>query len=696
MSSNRGANAVSNQVLSNEVLVLKRSGLRWPRLAVIALAAGTAAMALPRSSQGAIDLFINGGGDGTWENGDNWTSGAPPMASESAFIDSGNVVTSSGASNVANELQVGVGENSYGSNGNPGGTGVLTLLSGSTITTGGNLVVGQGQTSADTSGTININTGATLNIKGGNSLLGFFDSSDADPTTGTINVNGGAFNWNAGNNNATLWIGGDSLTPHFGKGVVNLNSGTMTGAAVRVGDFGTGTLNVSGGTLTSSFYLSVGLGSHAASGSGNVNITGGTLNLAQLTVNEAKNATCTVTQSAGTVNIGNVTGIDGYNARIGLSATGKGVYTMSGGVLNVAGNDLAVGPGQSGEMNISGTAVVNVNNMAVAGKSSDYGLALGGANNGTAVVNQTGGTVTIFNTSLLGVFFQGTDGGTSTYNLSGGSITTNGISSDNGTTTKTFNFNGGKLVAGNDMTVPNPARNATPTNFFTTISGGGATIDTSGHAVTWVTALTGAGSLTKSGAGSLTLTAANSYGGTTTVSGGELYVNNTSGSGTGGNSVLVTAGTLGGSGMVGGAAAVAGTLSPGASPGAVGTLGFGSSLSLAGGSTSVFELGSDSSFDHVNVGAALTYGGTLQINLEGTYLPAGGTTFDLFDAGSASGAFSSIVVSSSAYTASFNGSSGVLTLSSTAVVPEPTGVGLAGMAGMAGVGMLAQRRRRGV
>lgn len=664
--------------------------LHWAT--IIALAAATVAVTMPTPAQAAIDLFINGSGNGLWEDGNNWTSGLPPVAAESAFIDSGFSVTSSGTSNVAAELQVGVGANSYGNNGNPGGTGVLTLLSGSILTANGNLVVGQGQTSADTSGTINIEAGSTLNIKGGNSLLGFFSSSDTDPTTGTINVNGGAFNWNAGNNNATLWIGGESITPHFGKGVVNLNSGTMTGAAVRVGDFGTGTLNISGGTLTSNFYMSVGLGSHPGSGNGNVVITGGTLNLAQLTVNEAKTATCTVTQSGGTVNIGNVTGIDGYNARIGLSGTGKGVYNISGGVLNVAGNDLAVGRGLNGEMNISGAAVVNVNNIAVAGKSSDYGFALGGSNNGSAVVNQTGGTVTIFNTSLLGVFFQGTNGGTSTYNLSGGSLTTGGISSDNGTTNKTFNFDGGTLIAGKDMTVPNPARSAAPTNFFTTISGGGATIDTSGHAVTWVTPLTGSGSLTKNGAGSLTLTGANTYGGTTTIGGGELYVNNTSGSGTGANSVLVTAGTLGGSGTVGGAAAVGGTLSPGASSGTVGALSFGSSLTLAGASTSLFELSSDASFDHVNVSSALSYGGTLQVTLQDGYLPAGGSTFDLFDAGSVNGAFSSIVVSNSAYSASFDGSTGVLTLSTT-VVPEPTGFG---MALLGGSGLLAKRRRRAV
>ncbi|MCL4204010.1 MAG: autotransporter-associated beta strand repeat-containing protein, partial [Pirellulaceae bacterium] len=76
-------------------------------------------------------------------------------------------------------------------------------------------------------------------------------------------------------------------------------------------------------------------------------------------------------------------------------------------------------------------------------------------------------------------------------------------------------------------------------------------------------------SLTKMGSGTLTLNAANPYGGGTTVVGGTLLVNNSSGSGTGPDAVTVgSAATLGGNGTVAGDVTILGdgTLSPGASP----------------------------------------------------------------------------------------------------------------------------------
>ena len=85
---------------------------------------------------------------------------------------------------------------------------------------------------------------------------------------------------------------------------------------------------------------------------------------------------------------------------------------------------------------------------------------------------------------------------------------------------------------------------------------------------------TGTTSVLKSSAGTLILSGANTYNGTTNVSGGALLVNNTTGSGTGsGNVIVSTGGALGGGGIIAGAVSVTGSLRPGQDTGVgIGTL----------------------------------------------------------------------------------------------------------------------------
>jgi autotransporter-associated beta strand protein len=137
------------------------------------------------------------------------------------------------------------------------------------------------------------------------------------------------------------------------------------------------------------------------------------------------------------------------------------------------------------------------------------------------------------------------------------------------------------------------------------------------------------GTLIKTGPGTMVLTGNNQYQNTTTVSGGTLLVNNTSGSGTGSGGVTVQGGgTLGGTGTISGAIYVAsdGILSPGAN--GIGTLTVGT---LALGGTTIMELNTSGSpsNDLVVASGTLTYGGTIIVTNLGPALAAG-DSFTLF------------------------------------------------------------------
>jgi alpha-L-rhamnosidase len=145
--------------------------------------------------------------------------------------------------------------------------------------------------------------------------------------------------------------------------------------------------------------------------------------------------------------------------------------------------------------------------------------------------------------------------------------------------------------------------------------------------------------------GSVALSGASAYGGGTAVNSGMLFVNNTTGSGTGAGPVIVAGGaTLGGAGAIAGAVAVnaGGTLMPG---NGLGALTFGSSLTLAGGSAAIMAVSqSPLTNSSVVVAGALTNGGTLILTNVGAAPLLSGDTFTLFRAGSYTGAFAGVVL----------------------------------------------------
>ena len=123
--------------------------------------------------------------------------------------------------------------------------------------------------------------------------------------------------------------------------------------------------------------------------------------------------------------------------------------------------------------------------------------------------------------------------------------------------------------------------------------------------------------MTKIGTGTLTLTGNNNYTEGTTIDGGALLANNTTGSATGIGPVQVNlGGTLGRTGSVAGAVTVASdaTLAPGNSPG---ILSLGDNLTLESGSMLAIELGGllNGEYDSVNVAGDVSLSGLLGVSL---------------------------------------------------------------------------------
>ena len=462
-----------------------------------------------------------------------------------------------------------------------GGTLNVTglLASGTVAVNNGAALVGSGAlagavTVAD-GGHIGLNAGSTLSV--GSLILG--GDANLDVGLGTPVLGGGSGLLNVGgdltldgNLNVTD-IGG------FGSGVYNLINyggaltdngltlGTLPGSVIP-GDLQVQTainnkvnLLVTAPNTTVQFWDGNSLIGNGAIDGGNGTWTAGTTNWTTVdgTLNQNWNNSFAVFQgAAGTVTVDgtqNLTGMqfvtDGYN----LASGAAGVLNLvNGGTGNTA---VRVDP------NVTATLGVTLNGAGTLAKLDSGTLVLNGANGYTGGTALNGGTLVVGNNSALGsgalTAAAGTTldsnaavtlanaavlngalavGGSNALTLNGdisgsGSLVKNGAATLalNGTNSYSggTGLNAGQLVLGNNdalgsgaLTVGGAAQldGGTDLQLANAINLGGPLSLAGSHDLALNGVVSGSGSLVKNGSGALLLTAANTYSGGTTLSGG--------------------------------------------------------------------------------------------------------------------------------------------------------------------------------
>jgi T5SS/PEP-CTERM-associated repeat protein len=459
-----------------------------------------------------------GTGNLTVANGGNFTGSGFYLAGSSA---STGTVLVTDADSQMNVIGLIVGYGGYGN---------LAVVNGGSLTTH-NLEAGFADYTS-TSTVLVTDANSTLNIS--NSFTaGYF--SNASLTV----ANGGSV---TGEANYTL----GSANAGNGTVLVTDTGSSLSANEMIVGSSGTGNLTVANGGTVVASGLNVGNDTifvgFATGSTGNITVTDTgsnlTVNNGALIVGLGGNASLSVANGA-TVNA-NGADVNGQSAVLGYNTSSIATASVdgNGSIWNVTGGRLVVGSSGSGNLSITngggvqvtaadssgvslalGDMLNSMGNMLVDGLGSFYygqhTLTIGNGGTGNATV-ANGGSVNITNGSLV----LGSESGSSgTFNLNdGGTLSvggTNGIASGEGD--YSFNFNGGTLVADSDLT--------SSVN-FSLGDGTTSTINTNGNTITFAGDLTGnTGGLDVNGGGTLVSNGNDTYTGMTSVTSGNLVIN---------------------------------------------------------------------------------------------------------------------------------------------------------------------------
>ncbi|MCX5654761.1 MAG: autotransporter-associated beta strand repeat-containing protein, partial [Planctomycetota bacterium] len=368
-------------------------------------------------------------------------------------------------------------------------------------------------------------TGKNLTMFGPGTLT----LSGANTYTGTTTVDGGTLQFTKQvslyNNNSASWTAANIKVESGGTAAFNVggtdeftagdvttlltnldsdvsNNGLKAGSAI-----GFDTTNASGGTFTIANVIQDTTGT----GGGAVGLT--KTGSGTLTLSAANTHSGTTTLSAGTVNLSNA------------NAVQNSTLTMSGGGLvfdsSVISNAFNFG-GLAASASGAGYDIDLQNN---AGSPAPVALTVGGNNADTAYAGVLSGSGSLTKTGTGTLTLSGANTYTGTTTLNGGSLNL-GVAEDANVSgplgTQWANAAETIILSGGYLQYSSVNQNDY-SGRFSTANNQAYNVDTNGQDVTWATPLTsGDGSLNKTGSGTLTLADANTYTGTTTLSGGNL------------------------------------------------------------------------------------------------------------------------------------------------------------------------------
>jgi fibronectin-binding autotransporter adhesin len=541
------------------------------------------------SMSGAGGLTLTGTGNVTLTGANTYTGGT----TVSAGTLTGTTTSLQGS--IANNAAVVFNQSSNGTYaGSMSGTGSLTLSGNGNVTlTGANTYTGGTTVSG---GTL---TGNTASLQGNvtNNAAVVFNKSTNGTYAGTMSGSGSLTKTGAGTLILTAnntYAGATTIS----GGMLQLGNGGTTGMiAGNVTNNGVLAFNRSDSVVFTGNIS--GSGSVTYMGPGTVTLTGsstytgGTL-VSGGTVQASSDSTFGASNSTLTLAGGTVQATASFSSSRSIALTGPG------GTFDTNGNTLTLHGA------ISGTGGLT--------KSGAGTLALTGANTYTGGTTVSGGTLSGTTSSLQGnivnnaaVVFNQSTAGTYAGNMSGtGGLALTGTA--NVTLTGINSYSGGTTVSGGTLTGNTASLQGNIVNNAALV------FDQSTNG-TYAGAMSGTGSLTKTGAGQLILTGNNVVGGGTTVSAGLLTVNGNLTS----NVVVGSGGMVGGSGtIIGQFASNGGTLAPGNS---IGTLNVTGTFSQTGGVYQV-EVNNAGQSDKIVASGTATIGGGATVQVlaaSGTY-----------------------------------------------------------------------------